>query len=88
MDRVRFFDQAIDCCALHQQAAWLLDHRHPLYVLAKAIRLEFFEPEFGALYVERKGRPGLPIRLLVRIHVSCCSKTLHLRAKPVGMIST
>src|SRR5260370_35471913 len=46
----------------------LLDQSHPLYVLAEAIDWEFFEREFGALYVERKGRPGLPMRLLVGLH--------------------
>src|SRR5205807_987318 len=48
--------------------SWLLDHSHPLKVLAEAIDWEFFEREFGALYVERKGRPGLPMRLLVGLH--------------------
>src|SRR5436853_2919966 len=48
--------------------SWLLDHSHPLYELAEAIDWEFFEREFGALYVERKGRPGLPMRLLVGLH--------------------
>ena len=46
----------------------LLDQRHPLYVLAEAIDWEFFEREFGSLYVEQKGRPGLPMRLLVGLH--------------------
>src|SRR6266851_2097701 len=48
--------------------SWLLDQSHPLYVLAEAIDWEFFEREFGSLYVERKGRPGLPMRLLVGLH--------------------
>ena len=48
--------------------SWLLDHSHPLYVLAEAIDWEFFENEFGSLYVEQKGRPGLPMRLLVGLH--------------------
>ena len=48
--------------------SWLLDQSHPLYVLAEAIDWEFFEREFGALYEERKGRPGLPMRLLVGLH--------------------
>jgi IS5 family transposase len=30
--------------------------------------LQFFEREFGALYVEQRGRPGLPMRLLVGLH--------------------
>ena len=42
----------------------LLDQSHPLKVLAEAIDWEFFEREFGALYVEWKGRPGLPMRLM------------------------
>src|SRR5258707_2714670 len=46
----------------------LLNQSHPLKVLAEAIDWEFFEREFGALYVERKGRPGLPMRLLVGLH--------------------
>src|SRR6185436_9759041 len=46
----------------------LLDQRHPLYGLAAAIDWEFFEREFGSLYVEQKGRPGLPMRLLVGLH--------------------
>src|SRR5258707_6185263 len=46
----------------------LLDQSHPLKLLAEAIDWEFFEREFGALYVERKGRPGLPMRLLVGLH--------------------
>ena len=46
----------------------LLDERHPLYVLAEAIDWEFFEREFGSLYVEQRGRPGLPMRLLVGLH--------------------
>jgi transposase, IS5 family len=46
----------------------LLDQSHPLYVLAETIDWEFFEREFGSLYVEQKGRPGLPMRLLVGLH--------------------
>src|SRR5260370_25013420 len=46
----------------------LLDQSHPLKLLAEAIDWEFFERELGALYVERKGRPGLPMRLLVGLH--------------------
>jgi len=48
--------------------SWLLDQSHPLFGLAEAIDWEFFEREFGSLYVERKGRPGLPMRLLVGLH--------------------
>lgn len=47
---------------------WLLDQQHPLYQLAEAVDWEFFVQEFGALYVSQKGRPGLPMRLLVGLH--------------------
>ena len=46
----------------------ILNHRHPLFRLAGQIDWSFFEKEFGALYVEKVGRPGLPIRLLVGLH--------------------
>jgi len=36
----------------------LLDQSHPLYVLAEAIEWEFFEREFGSLYVSRRGGRG------------------------------
>lgn len=48
----------------------LLDRSHPLYKLAAGLDWEFFEREFGALYVEQRGRPGLPMRLLVGLHYS------------------
>jgi IS5 family transposase len=47
---------------------WLLDQKHQLYQLAEAVDWEFFVQEFGALYVSQKGRPGLPMRLLVGLH--------------------
>ncbi|MBF0555847.1 MAG: IS5 family transposase, partial [Nitrospirae bacterium] len=46
----------------------LLNMSHPLCVLAEKIEWNVFEAEFGKLYVENKGRPGLPIRLLVGLH--------------------
>lgn len=46
----------------------ILDHKHPLYVLANQIDWTVFERDFGALYVEQVGRPGLPIRLMVGLH--------------------
>ncbi|HTP64322.1 MAG TPA: IS5 family transposase, partial [Geobacteraceae bacterium] len=46
----------------------ILNHRHPLYRLADSINWSLFEKEFGPLYVENFGRPGLPIRLLVGLH--------------------
>lgn len=46
----------------------LLNRRHPLFRLADSIDWTVFEKEFGPLYVEKMGRPGLPIRLLVGLH--------------------
>lgn len=46
----------------------MLNRRHPLYPLSYKIDWGFFEREFGPLYVEKVGRPGLPIRLLVGLH--------------------
>ena len=46
----------------------MLNRRHPLYRLAHKIDWGFFEKELGPLYVEKVGRPGLPIRLLVGLH--------------------
>lgn len=42
--------------------------QHPLYQLAEAIDWTRFETEFGVLYAEGIGRPGLPTRLLVGLH--------------------
>ena len=46
----------------------ILNHRHSLYRLADSIDWSFFDREFGSLYTENFGRPGLPIRLLVGLH--------------------
>ena len=46
----------------------ILNRRHPLYRLADSIDWSLFDIEFGSLYVENFGRPGLPIRLLVGLH--------------------
>ena len=46
----------------------ILDHAHPLYVLAEAIDWETLEREFGAFYVENVGRPGLATRLMAGLH--------------------
>jgi len=46
----------------------ILNRRHPLFRLADSIDWTIFEKEFGPLYVEKMGRPGLPIRLLVGLH--------------------
>lgn len=45
----------------------LLDQRHELYRLAPQIPWAHCVERFGALYADR-GRPGLPIRLLVGLH--------------------
>ena len=41
---------------------------HELILLAQRIDWSCFEEEFGAYYVEKKGRPGKPIRLMVGLH--------------------
>lgn len=46
----------------------LLSHEHPLYQLAEAIDWTRFESEFGSLYAEDVGRPGLSMRLMVGLH--------------------
>ncbi len=45
-----------------------LDTRHPLYQISKKIDWKKFGKEFGKYYTEKTGRPGLRIRLLVRLH--------------------
>jgi IS5 family transposase len=46
----------------------ILNRKHPLFVLAGEIDWSAFTKEFGSLYVEKMGRPALPIRLLVGLH--------------------
>ena len=46
----------------------ILNLSHPLCRLAEAIDWEVFEEAFGPLYSAAKGRPGLPIRLMVGLH--------------------
>ncbi len=46
----------------------ILDKKHPLYAMADKIGWETIEEEFGKYYVEKVGRPGLPIRLVVGLH--------------------
>jgi len=46
----------------------ILNRNHPLFVLANKIDWSFFEEEFGKSYVEDRGRPGKPIRLMVGLH--------------------
>ena len=47
----------------------LVDPRHPLVRLAALIDWSRFEESFGALYSEGVGRPGLPTRLMVGLHL-------------------
>ena len=48
--------------------ALLVSHAHPLFQLAEAIDWTRFESEFGSLYAEVVGRPGLPTRRMVGLH--------------------
>lgn len=45
----------------------LLNKSHELCRLSAVMDWEYFESEFGALYDEKRGRPGLPIRFIVGI---------------------
>ena len=47
----------------------LVDRRHPLVRLAGLIDWGRFEAEFGPLYTDATGRPGLPMRLMVGLHL-------------------
>jgi IS5 family transposase len=46
----------------------LIDLRHELVKLAKLIAWQQLVAAFGPLYVETKGRPGVPVRLMVALH--------------------
>ena len=43
----------------------ILNRNHELYRLAGLITWDVFEQEFGKFYSAKKGRPGIPIRLMV-----------------------
>ena len=45
----------------------MLDRKHELYRLANLIDWEVFDKQFGPLYAEGNGRPGIPIRLMVGV---------------------
>jgi transposase, IS5 family len=47
----------------------LVDPRHALVRLAGLIEWERFETAFGPLYTDAIGRPGLPTRLMVGLHL-------------------
>ena len=46
----------------------ILDRSHPLYILANQIDWSIFDSKFGSTYIEDKGRPGKPTRLMVGLH--------------------
>ena len=46
----------------------LVDKRHGFVKLAGSIDWDGAAERFGALYAEGKGRPGVPIRLMVGLH--------------------
>lgn len=46
----------------------ILDHKHPLFILANQIDWTIFDKKFGPTYVDKKGRPGKPTRLMVGLH--------------------
>jgi len=46
----------------------ILNHSHPLFKLANQIDWSIFEKAYGATYVARIGRPGIPIRVMVALH--------------------
>jgi IS5 family transposase len=46
-----------------------VDSRHPLIRLTNLIDWERFATTFGPLYKDRVGRPGLPTRLTVGLHL-------------------
>ena len=48
----------------------LVDTRHPLVRLAGLIDWERFAAVFGPLYRDGVGRPGLPTRLMVGLHLT------------------
>jgi IS5 family transposase len=47
----------------------ILDDRHELVRLGKLIDWARFDEAFGGLYVDMRGRPALPTRLLVGLHL-------------------
>ena len=46
----------------------ILNRKHPVFLLANQIDWQFFDTEFGKLFVENVGRPGLPTRLIIGLH--------------------
>lgn len=46
----------------------IINMKHPLVHLADRIDWRHFEEAFGSYYVDKQGRPGKPIRLMVGLH--------------------
>ena len=46
----------------------ILDKSHPLFQLAESIDWQVFDAEFGGLYVDGVGRPGIATRVMVGLH--------------------
>ena len=46
----------------------ILDHEHPLHKKFPQIDWGGFEEKFGRQYSPGKGRPGIPIRVMVALH--------------------
>ncbi len=57
--------QVTDSDLFRSRLDQILNMSRPLIVLSDAIDWTSFEDRFGSLYSEKKGRPGLPIRLMV-----------------------
>ena len=47
----------------------IINPRHELVRLAKAIDWKRFDAAFGELFQEKGGRPGLPTRLMTGLHI-------------------
>lgn len=45
-----------------------IDMKHELVLLAEKIDWSAFEEKFGQFYIDKKGRPGAPTRLMVGLH--------------------
>ena len=47
----------------------MIDMAHPLVKAARAIDWSRFDAAWGKFYHEKKGRPGLPTRLMTGLHL-------------------
>jgi len=46
----------------------ILDHSHPISILANKIKWSVFDEAFGQTYHDKTGRSGCPTRLMVGLH--------------------